>query len=77
MSSPPDVSGPVSSAASPLAADRLAGARAIAEFIGVPVRRVNYMLAQGFLPVGRLGRTFIGSKRTLTSFFDDVSAGKK
>ena len=53
------------------------GARAIAEFVGVPVRKVNYMLAQGFLPVGRLGRTFVGSKRTLTSFFDEVSSGRK
>jgi hypothetical protein len=48
-----------------LADDRLCGAKAIGDFIGESEKRVYYLAERGYLPVGKLGATLIGSKAAL------------
>ena len=49
-----------------LADDLLAGGREIAEFLGTSVREVYHLHATQRLPIGRLGRKLIASRRQLT-----------
>ena len=49
-----------------LADDLLNGATEIAEFLGTNRREVYHLLRTGRLPIGRLGRKLIASKRQLT-----------
>ena len=48
-----------------LAADRLDGAEAIAEFRGEPIHRTRYLLRSGLIPHGREGDRIVASKRVL------------
>ena len=48
-----------------LAADRLDGAEAIANFRGEPVHRTRYLLRSGLIPHGREGDRIVASKRVL------------
>ena len=58
-----------------LADDLLNGAAEIAEFLGTNTREV-YLLAQTKrLPIGRLGRKLIASKRQLTRHTDKLARG--
>jgi hypothetical protein len=58
-----------------LADDLLNGAAEIAEFLGTNTREV-YLLAQTKrLPIGRLGRKLIASKRQLTRHTDKITRG--
>jgi hypothetical protein len=57
-----------------LAADMLRGVREIARFIGMPEKRVYYMIESGFLPVGKLGgRVWFASKRGLRAHFEKIT----
>jgi hypothetical protein len=49
----------------PLREDLLTGARAIAEYLGWPVRKVFY--AQKHLPISSVGRTLIARKSELNT----------
>jgi hypothetical protein len=58
-----------------LADDLLNGAAEIAEFLGTNAREV-YLLAQTKrLPIGRLGRKLIASKRNLARHVDKITRG--
>jgi excisionase family DNA binding protein len=50
---------------SPLSADLLHGVAAIAEYLGVPERKIHWQIRQGNIPVARLGRLIVGSKSQL------------
>lgn len=55
--------------------DLLSGANAIAEFLGTNAREV-YLLAQTKrLPIGRLGRKLIASKRSLARHVEKITRG--
>jgi hypothetical protein len=53
----------------PLAADLLHGAQAIADEIGVDVRRAFYLLERGHIPAQKLGRTWTASRTRLRQHF--------
>lgn len=60
----------VAPAAEPsLADDIIRGVPAIADYTGEPLRRCRYMLYQGQLPAGQVGRTWIASKRVLREHY--------
>jgi hypothetical protein len=59
-----------------LADDKLRGAKAIADFIDEDLRRTYDLLEKGILPAGKLGRTWIGSKRRLRKRYDEVTSGE-
>ena len=49
----------------PLSDDLLHGVAAIAEYLGVPERKIHWQIRKGNLPVVRLGRLIVGSKHQL------------
>lgn len=53
----------------PLSADLLDGTEAIAEFLGLGKRQVDWQIRQGNIPVTRMGRRIIGSKSALRRRF--------
>jgi hypothetical protein len=68
------LTGPVEHAAqttdTTLGDDLLYGRAAIASFLKMPPRRVESLLKENRLPVGRLGHTVIGSKARLRAMVD-------
>jgi len=52
-----------------LSEDTLRGVSAIAEYIGESVRRTYYLLERSYLPGGKLGATWIASKRVLRAHY--------
>ena len=61
----------------PLHDDLLTGAQAIAEFTGLPLRRVYYLSETGALPVFRLGQILQARKSELNEALSaKVRAGK-
>jgi hypothetical protein len=55
--------------ASPLAADLLFGAQAIADEIGASLRRTFHLLEGGHLPADKCGRTWVSTRTRLRRFF--------
>ena len=55
--------------------DLLNGGREIAEFLGTSVREVYHLHATQRLPIGRLGRKLIASKRRLTHHNNKIARG--
>jgi hypothetical protein len=53
----------------PLADDLLIGADPIAAFLGLTTRQARHQIARGEIPVARMGRWIVGSKRVLRSRF--------
>ena len=49
-----------------VADDLLSGGREIAQFLGRPVREIYHLHKTKRLPIGRLGRKLIASRRQLT-----------
>jgi hypothetical protein len=45
--------------------DLLFGAQAIAEFVGVEIHQIHYLYRMKRLPIGRLGKRYVASKRKL------------
>ena len=59
-----------------LATDLLDGVAAIAEFVGLPQRRVYYLAENGKLPLFKLGdRKWQGRKSTLRQHMAKLEAG--
>ena len=59
----------------PLAADLLWGVAAIADFLGVPTRRAQYLIDAGKIPVTKHGhRTIVASRAELRRVFAPVAA---
>ena len=58
-----------------LADDLLNGAAEIAAFLGTNVREVYLLNQTGRLPIGRLGRKLIGSKRIITRHVVKIARG--
>ena len=58
-----------------LAADRLSGVRAIADFIGEDDRRTYYLLERKLIPAGKLGSQWVGSKKRLRDHYDRITSG--
>jgi hypothetical protein len=56
--------------------DLLRGRRAIAAFTGETDRRVDYLLRQGQIPAGQIGRMWVASKKTLREHYARVVTGK-
>jgi excisionase family DNA binding protein len=59
-----------------LAADLIHGQEAIAAYLGIPKRRVEWLLQQGQIPAVRLGLRWTASKRRLTRFFQGEGSEK-
>jgi hypothetical protein len=53
----------------PLALDLLIGAAPIAEFLGLTERQARHQIDNGQIPVRRMGRLIVGSKRVLRRHF--------
>ncbi len=64
---------PETETTSSLASDKLRGVGPISSFIGEPPARTYYLLECGQLPAGKLGRTWIASKRTLTEHYRKIT----
>lgn len=58
-----------------LADDLLAGAAEIAEFLGTNAREVYHLAKTQRLPIGRLGRKLIASKRRLARHTNKIARG--
>ena len=54
---------------SDLAADLLLGVEAIAQYIGLDKRQVDWQIRKGQIPVTRMGRLIVGSKSALRRRF--------
>jgi len=54
---------------SDLADDLLPGVEAIAAYLGFDKRQVDWQIRKGQIPVTRMGRLIIGSKRALRARF--------
>jgi hypothetical protein len=57
----------------PLAQDLLIGAAPIAEFLGLTERAARHQIDNGQIPVTRMGRLIVGSKRVLRNHFSPDS----
>lgn len=57
----------------PLGDDLLKGTDAIATFIGESRRRTFYLLERRYIPCGKLGATWIASKRSLRSHYAAIT----
>lgn len=55
---------------SDLASDVLRGAQAIADYVGLDIRRCFYKLEKGFLPAVREGGTWVSTRSRLRAFYD-------
>lgn len=55
----------------------IVGVPAIARAMGLPVRRVRYLLDIGELPAGKIGRTPFTKQRWLTERFDRQVSGNR
>ena len=59
-----------------IAEDKLRGVKEIAAFIGEDERRTYYLLENGSIPAGKLGRrSWVASKRALRAHFERIAAG--
>jgi hypothetical protein len=58
-----------------LADDLLDGGAEIAEFLGTNVREVYHLAKTQRLPIGRLGRKLIASRRKLARYTDKITRG--
>jgi excisionase family DNA binding protein len=60
---------------SPLGEDLLYGAAAIAEYLRISRRKVFYLLEQGRIPAGKLGREYVASRAALRTHFANLAHG--
>ena len=60
-----------------IADDVLMGTAAIAAFIGRDRQKVQYLMRRGLLPGGRIGKSWVVSKRRLLEHYDRLTAGKR
>jgi len=55
------------------AADKLRGVKAIARYIDETERRTYYLLEKKLIPAGKLGATWIASRRALAEHFSRLT----
>jgi hypothetical protein len=55
--------------------DMLYGAAAIAKFLGIARRKAFYLLEQGRIPAGKLGREHVASRAALQAHFAKLACG--
>jgi hypothetical protein len=60
-----------------IADDMLYGAAAIAEFLGIPLRKAFYLLEQRRIPAGKLGREYVASRTALRIHFAKLAGGDR
>jgi hypothetical protein len=53
--------------------DKLSGIRQIAKFINESERRTTYLLENGQIPAGKLGKRWIASRARLRRFFSELA----
>ncbi len=58
-----------------IAEDTLRGIKSIADFIGETERRTQYLCETKQIPIGKLGRLYIGSKIRLREHYSDLTSG--
>jgi hypothetical protein len=61
---------------SSLADDLLRGVKPIAEFLGESERRTFYLCERGYIPVGKVGTTWVASKKALRAHFERITGGE-
>jgi excisionase family DNA binding protein len=59
----------------PRATDLLVGTEAIAEYLGLGKRQIDWQIRNGNIPVTRMGRKIIGSKAALRRRFTPPECG--
>jgi len=59
-----------------LAEDTIRGIKKIAKFVGAPERQVFNWAECGYIPVGKLGATWIASKRALRAHFAKLTGAE-
>jgi hypothetical protein len=59
---------------SPLAADLLLGAQAIADELGISIRKAFHLLESGHLPASKTGRLWVSTRSRLRRFFNGEAA---
>ena len=59
-----------------IADDMLYGAAAIADFLGIPRRKVFYLLERRRIPAGKLGREHVASRSALREHFTRLAHGE-
>ena len=57
-----------------LAADMLFGAQAIADELGIDIRKTFHLLESGHLPARKTGRLWTSTRSRLRKFFDGEAA---
>jgi hypothetical protein len=60
-----------------LADDLLRGIKPIAAFIGEPERRTFYLCEKGYIPVGKVGASWVASKKVLRAHYARITAGAR
>jgi hypothetical protein len=58
-----------------LGSDLLYGARAIADFLGIPPKTASNKLTARLIPAGKEGGTWVSSRSSLRAHYDRLSAG--
>jgi hypothetical protein len=58
-----------------LAGDLLRGVRPIAAFIGENERRAFYLCEKGLIPCGKIGSSWVASKKALREHFAKLTGG--
>lgn len=60
-----------------LGEDLIIGAKPIAEWLGVPPRKVFYWGEKGMLPLFKIGSQWAGKKSTLARHFEKLERGEE
>ena len=60
----------------PLNEDLLTGAKAIADYLGWPTRKVYYAYSKNYLPITSVGQVLIGRKSELNRALSGSTASK-
>ena len=58
-----------------IAEDTLRGIKSIADFIGETERRTQYLCETRQIPIGKLGRKYIGSKARFRKHYSELTSG--
>jgi hypothetical protein len=65
-----------SESVAPLGDDLLYGAKAIATFLGLPMRKCFYLLEHGRVPCGKIGSQWIASREALSEHLTRIARGQ-
>ena len=59
-----------------VAADKISSVAKIAEYIGEPLRRTQYLCERGIIPVGKEGSRYVASRRRLRAHYEKLTSGE-